>query len=268
MAKKIKFALEMANGEQVRNINALKEHFDIEKAAGYYLSGKLLTWLRDRYYDFEAEQVEQLSKDDKHLNQKLCSIFGIEYDGEELDTEEIAWRTERLNKLKQYTADKEILSKVDQVAFNQEDLSDLIDEKIQEIYLCANRFTIPLSVTNKNYIGIGKAIAVIRSDKVVDFATLKISFVNVTFDDEYTCTLENAMITAQNQQANKMNYNSELISELSFRAKKGYSRAMKELGDIYREQGDEKRALKWYKKAAFSGNKEAKYILQLEFNFK
>ena len=193
MAKKIKFALEMADGEQVRNLDALREHFDIEKIVGYYLNGKLLTWLRDRYYDLEAEQVEQLSKEDKHLNQKLCAIFGVETADKELDTEEINRRTERLNKLKQYTDDREILSKVDQVAFNQEDLSDLIDEEIREIYLCGNNFTIPLRVTDKTYIGIGKAIAVIRSNKSVDFNDLNIKFKNIKFDDEYSKVHKNPL---------------------------------------------------------------------------
>ena len=185
MAKKIKFALEMSNGEQVRNIDDLKEHFDVEKVVGYYLNGRLLTWLKDRYYEDEAQKVTELSKDDPKLHNKLCAIFGIEYEDEGLETEEIAWRTEHLNKLKQYTDDKEILSKVAQVAFDQEELSDLLDEGVNDIYLCANRFTIPLKVTDKTYIGVGKAVAVIRSDKVIDFDSLNIKFVDVKFDDKY-----------------------------------------------------------------------------------
>ena len=39
MARKVKFALEMKNGEKVRNIEDLKEHFDIESVIGYFKDG-------------------------------------------------------------------------------------------------------------------------------------------------------------------------------------------------------------------------------------
>ena len=46
MAKKIKFALELANGVKVRSgLEELREHFDMEKIAGYFLLGKLAEWL-------------------------------------------------------------------------------------------------------------------------------------------------------------------------------------------------------------------------------
>ena len=61
----------------------------------------------------------------------------------------------------------------------------MLDADIQEIYLCDNRFSIPLRVKNKKYIGIAKAVAVIRSDKPVDFKTLGIEFKNVAFNPEY-----------------------------------------------------------------------------------
>ena len=200
MAKKIKFALEMADGEQVRNIDDLKEHFDVEKVVGYYLNGRLLTWLRDRYYENEATKVAELSRDDPQLHNKLCAIFGVESDVEEVDAEEIARRTERLNRLKQFTDDREILAKADQVAFDQEDLGDLLDEEVHDIYLCANRFTIPLSITDKVYTGIGKAIVVIRSDSIVDFDKLKINFVNVTFDENYQKVVDETKIKSEIEQ--------------------------------------------------------------------
>ena len=184
MAKKIKFPLKLADGTEARTLDELKEHFDIESVVGYFSDGRLLNWLRSRYYDDEADKVEQLTKDDPQLHKKLCEIFGVESE-EEVDPEEIARRQERLNRLKQYTDDKEIFERVDQVAFDQEDLSDLLDEDISLIYLCANRFTIPLRVTHKTYVGIGKAVAVIRSNKIVDFDALNIEFKKVIFDDNY-----------------------------------------------------------------------------------
>lgn len=179
MPKKERFVLEMADGTNVRDLDALKEHFDIESVAKYFRDGKLLIWLEDRYYDDEVNALENLSADDKDLEQKLCTIFGVE------TPEEIAHRAERLAKLKNYTDDENILANVDKVAFDQEDLADLLDADTKEIYLCDNRFSIPLRVKNKNYIGIAKAVAVIRSDKLVDFKNLGIEFKNVTFNPEY-----------------------------------------------------------------------------------
>ena len=47
MAKKIKFPLEMRDGVQVRDIEELREYFDIEKALGYLLDGKLVVLCQD-----------------------------------------------------------------------------------------------------------------------------------------------------------------------------------------------------------------------------
>lgn len=165
------FALEMADGTQVRDIFALKDHFDFDSVAKYFRDGKLLTWLETRYYDEEAAAVKQLDADDANFERKLCAIFGQE--------------TARIKKLKQYTADEKILEFVECVAFDQEELAYLLDEDIPEIYLCANRFVIPLRMKNRTYIGIGDAVAVIRSEESVDFAALGIEFKNVAFDDDY-----------------------------------------------------------------------------------
>ena len=184
MARKIKFPLKLADGTEARTLDELREHFDVESVIGYFKDGRLLTWLKSRYYDDEAQKVSRLTNDN-NLPKNLCAIFGVETELDEIDVEKIAWRQERLNRLKQYTDDKEIFERVDQVAFDQEDLSDLLDEDKSLIYLCANKFVIPLRETHKTYIGVGKAIAIIRSNKIVDFDALNIEFKKVIFDDDY-----------------------------------------------------------------------------------
>ena len=179
MAKKERFVLEMADGTKVRDLDALKEHFDVESVEKYFRDGKLLIWLEDRYYDDEADSVRAINANDAYLAAKLCKIFDVE------TPEDIERRIERLNRLKNYTDDEKILANVDKVAFDQEDLADLLDADTNEIYLCDNRFSIPLRVKNKNYIGISKAVAVIRSDKPVDFEALNIGFKNISFNPEY-----------------------------------------------------------------------------------
>ena len=184
MARNVKFPLKMADGEEVRTLEEFKEHFDIESAVKYFSDGSLLVWLQSRYYDEEADKISKLSKDDaKNFYKELCMIFGIESE-EEVDPELIAWRQERLNRLKKYTRDENILANVDKVAFNQEDLADLLDEGTDEIYLCANRFVIPLRMKNKVYIGVKDAIAVLGNNKPADFAKLGIKFKNVSFNND------------------------------------------------------------------------------------
>ena len=184
MAKN-RFALIMEDGAEVRNIDDLKAHFDIGSVVRDFSSGKLLTWLEDRYYDDEADAIKSISPDDYSLEYKLCKIFKVE------TPEEIERRIERLNcierlnRLKTFTDDENILANVDKVAFDQEDLADLLDAGAEEIYLCANRFVIPLRMKNKVYIGVKDAVAIIRKKEPVDFGELGIKFKNVAFDDDY-----------------------------------------------------------------------------------
>ena len=74
-----KFALKMKNGVGVRKLQELRENFDLEQITAYFLNGKLETWLEDRYYDEELEQIRKLNKEDSELQKKLCQIFGVEY---------------------------------------------------------------------------------------------------------------------------------------------------------------------------------------------
>lgn len=151
----VKFPLEVRNGVKARNIFELKENFDIEKIIGYFLDGKLKNWLDARYYEEEAEAIEQLDENDTALAKKLCEIFAVEYEMEEINHEEIARRNERLAKLKQFTADIDVISNIDFVAFNQEELADLYDLDVKKIYLCEGKFVIPKSKKDLEYCLVG-----------------------------------------------------------------------------------------------------------------
>lgn len=153
----VKFPLEMKNGIKVRTMKDLVDNFDTEKVVGYFLDGKLKKWLDARWYEDEAEKIAELDKNDPKLAKHLCEIFGVEYEEEEIDPEEIARRNERIAKLKQYTDDEEIIKNIDSVAFNQEELADLYDRDVKKIYLCKGDFRIPKSKSNLEYVVIAKA---------------------------------------------------------------------------------------------------------------
>lgn len=185
--KKIKLPLEMAGGVQVRTIDELKENWDLEKVLNHYLNGKLQTWLSDRYYTELADEVAALNgiNDNTELQHKLCGIFGIEIKENLVDVEAVAERNRKLEILRHYTADDAVLKNVDKVAFNQEELADLLDEDESVIYLCDNKFSIPLSLKGKKYIGLGDVEIQINSKEYVDFTKLEIELVNVHFNKEY-----------------------------------------------------------------------------------
>ena len=188
MRKKIKLPLEMADGVKVRTLDELKDNWSLEKVVENYLNGRLATWLNDRYYTELAEQVDALDEvqDNTALQKELCKIFDVDFaDEEDIDVDAVNERNRKLDILRQHTADDTVLKNVDIVAFDQEELGDILDSGENVIYLFNNTFSIPLSVKNKKYIGIGKAECLIHSKDVVDFAELGIEFENVVFDEKY-----------------------------------------------------------------------------------
>ena len=181
MAKKIKFALKLKDRSDVRTLEALQEHFDFEKVTAYFLDGKLLEWLEDRYYDEEAEKIRALDKDAKDFHQQLCNALGVPYEGEdEIDIEALERLNEKREKLQQLTADKDIIAHAAQTAFSQEDLAELLDEDEHTIYLCGEKFSIPSRVTNRKYIGIlGKPEIKITAETPEELTKKEIFFENV-----------------------------------------------------------------------------------------
>ncbi|MBE6105023.1 hypothetical protein [Anaerovibrio lipolyticus] len=136
MAKKIKFALEMANGVQVRTIEELRDNFDQGKAMEYFVNGKLLEWLEDRYYDEEAEAISDIEENAPDAAKKICETLGVEYEDNGTDMNDVIDAAAKTAKLKKVTNDEAILKNAAYTAFNQEDLADLLDAGVKEIYLC------------------------------------------------------------------------------------------------------------------------------------
>ena len=182
MAKKIRFPLKM-NGTDVRTIEELRENFDLESVLGYFANGKLATWLKDRYYDNEAMAVESLSADDEKLHQKLCSVLKVSYTEENsIDIATVKRRNEKIAFLKQVNDGEKWISKVDAVAFNQEDLLDILDTGTEKmIYLYEGDFEIPLTVKNITYFGINNPSVLLRAYDNVNFSALNLKFVDLCF---------------------------------------------------------------------------------------
>ncbi len=182
MARKIKFALEMKDGAKVRsNLEELRENFDLEKAVGYFLSGKLVEWLEDRYYEDEAEKLEAIDKDAPDLRARLCEALGVECEEDAaLDVEALERLNEKKAVLRQKTSDETIIANADKTALTQEDLADLLDMDEPVIYLCGDSFNVPARVKNKKYVGVlGTPTISIKANSQEDLNTKGIVFENV-----------------------------------------------------------------------------------------
>ena len=214
MARKVKFALEMANGTKVRsNLEELREHFDMESIVSYYLSGKLLEWLEDRYYDDEAAKIEELDKDSPNLNAQLCAIIGVDaskYDA--LDLEAVERLNEKKTILRQKTSDSTIIDNAMITALNQEDLADLLDLESPVIYLCGDKFNIPIRVEHKRYVGIlGTPKVEIRATSDDDIKKKDIIFENVLLP--WTKKIEQANDNLNDQVIKTSSIKKSLISK-------------------------------------------------------
>lgn len=182
------FSLEMKDGNKVeKDIAELREHFDWERVLVYFHDGRLQRWLKINGYREEADKVADLQEGETFVA-NLCGILGVDVPKEETadaDPEDIKNKSARLRRLRQYTTDEKILALVENVAFTQEEMEELIDEAAEEVVLCDAQFKIPLRERGIKYYGAGRAVAVIESETVVDFAARHIEFHKIVFDKKY-----------------------------------------------------------------------------------
>ncbi len=174
MAKRT-FALEM-NGIEIKTLEDLRENFDLEKAVEYFKSGELLEWLEDRFYDDEAEKIENISVDDKNLSQKICAALNVECDEDLEFTQRVR---EKKKILAEKTDDENIIDNAMTTALNQDDLANLLHMDYSTIYLCGENFTVPIRVENKKYVGVLSTPKIkIRANSDEELAAKNISFEN------------------------------------------------------------------------------------------
>lgn len=198
MAKKIRFPLEMDNGVEVRSMEELRNNFSLGRVLEYIQNGKLVTWLRDRYENNIADAIAELDKTDSELPKKVSAIFDVPYDEKtEDDLKQAAERAERIKHLKEFTDEKQFIDEIDKVAFNQDELYDLLDVEVNEIYLCGDRFAIPLSVQDVSYKGINNPVVVIDSKTEVNWLAKGITLEAVRYDEKYQAAVDSANATKE-----------------------------------------------------------------------
>lgn len=207
MAKKIRFPLEMENGVEVRDLEELKDNFSLARVIGYINDGKLVTWLQDRYENELAEEVEKIDVEAEDAAKKICELFDVEYDESvEEEIEKAEERKRKLELLKKFPDCMEYAKHIDLIAFDQDDLYNLLDENTNVIYLCGSRFLIPISKSNIKYVGIlDKVVVVINSKEPVEFDAKGISFKNCIFDENYAKLLNKKEAEKKVEKEDKIN---------------------------------------------------------------
>lgn len=187
MQKKTRLPLLMSNGIEVQTLEELKNNFLIEDVWKHWGSGVLETWLKERYYGDIVEEIEVISVLGRSdADEKLYAIFGVENpDTIEEEEEKMQLRQEKLAKLKTCVDEEgfdEYKRFIDKMAFTQDDLYDLLDAGQNDIYLCGDKFEIPLSMRDINYRGVNQPIVSIRVNTKINLAEEKgITFSRVRF---------------------------------------------------------------------------------------
>lgn len=272
----VKFPLKMADGAMVRTLDELREHFDLTAVLAYYDNGRLTKWLENGYYDEEAKKVAALDAGSADFAKELCGILGanyLEHEADQVDLGGISKRNERLERLKQYTADDTILAAVDRVAFTQEELVELLNTGVTEVYLFGERFIIPDGSELISYIGINKTVTEFVKDAIDAKADLQggvcwlkhaaeqgdlmaqVLLGDLYMDDQYDIDEDEEDFDAEEKAA-------KWYREA---AEHGDATAQVRLGDCYLNgegvEYDYEKAVEWYRKAAEQGDPAAQVQL-------
>lgn len=132
MAKKIRFNMLM-NNEPVRDINDLRNHFNIDDALAWYKEGLLIRWLNVRGLEKEAKALESLNqKNDLELAVAILGIFFPDMSEEEknIATAHLQFFQNRLQKLAEQGKKKMDQNEI--IAAYHADYDDLVESMLRK----------------------------------------------------------------------------------------------------------------------------------------
>ena len=183
MAKKIKFPLIFENNLKARTLDELQQYADIENLVRYYHNEKLKIWLEARDYNDIVSQIISIDTTDASYVNTLCNILGIEYENLDIEVHEIQKNEEKLNRLRRLTSDENILANVENIVFNQQELDELVIQKPELIYLCADEnqtYIINKEFKNIRYIGLfGKPSIQVEAENIKELFDIGIKFKDI-----------------------------------------------------------------------------------------
>lgn len=181
--KRIKFPLTMKNGAEVRDIESLRENFDMESVVGFFSSGKLEKWLENYYYDDILEKVKELDQKAEDFGSRLAEALGAEWHGDDAEVQQIMKQTELKERLKPLVSE-ETLERMDYIADTQEILEQLAKQGKSPVYLCGDKFTIRKWMKNIKCIGIQKPTVTLEIIDHTQYLESNIEIFDVAFADK------------------------------------------------------------------------------------
>ena len=181
--------------------------------------------------------------------------------------------------LKEITTDQNILSRIDQIAFNTREVHDLLEDGVKQIFLFEGEYNFACGIfdeINVHYYGIGKVSIKIETNLKIDFSERGIEFENITVDGKFFPDMRQTrlvqkqlvqkLITCLNQKLffkkakhayDRKNY-IQAFALFMQAAELGNADAMFFLALCYENGNGTKtnleKAVEWYKKSAELGN--------------
>ncbi len=177
------------NDTVIESMADLRANFDMDEVLARIQDTTLIQWLKQMYYEKEANAIETLRFKMKRVlsdicnatimplaqlhgedgasatecsvegdytdkeKRAICEILGVEYVAA-LNDEEKADYDERTKIIGNFTDNEEVLKHPELVALNQKELAKLLDDGETTVYLCHNEFSVPMKKTGIRYIGI------------------------------------------------------------------------------------------------------------------
>lgn len=195
----IRFPLEMANGKMVRELEEFQENFDFQRAVEYFNIGKLQKWLEALYCDDILEKLEALTLQDDNFFELFTEVLGVKV--QPVNPKEEIHNAELKEKLREHVEEDELEKCVSITADTQEWLEKRLDDGCKTIYLFGERFTIPKTAQNIQFIGVQKTeIVELEVKDKQTFINQNLEFSGVVPADEetrkliYADTLNNSVL--------------------------------------------------------------------------
>ena len=146
------------NGKTITSLQMLLSETQPEELYPLLRDHSLLHWLIAQGQDDLAYKLAQLLRNTSFFTEFRSALgFPAEHT-HELSEEELRSFSARKERVAIYTDDETALSNPYTVAFNQNELNEILFLGIKTIYLCEDAFRIPLAITGVHYIGIGGAV--------------------------------------------------------------------------------------------------------------
>lgn len=167
---------------------------------------------------------------------------------------------------KKFTADDNILAAADRVAFTKNDITDLLNSGVKEIYLCGEHFTLPANIPDITYIGVNMPTVEFEGDSVesgIDLKDVEFNIEKYLYDDVFD--FDNADKSLEKFftffDAN-FKLGMKLLETDSAKAQFVLGLCYAEdLTNVEDEDEIEEEALKWFCKSAEQGHADEQYEL-------